>query len=186
MKDIIKEISLNTYYNSNIQIHLEVIQDVFANITSNSKMLVFGLGYDSKMWYEATSKNTFFVENNDLYIQLNKDISSNNIIKYDYKTTCSESTTLSNDIIHSFKIPEKLLNEAPFDIIIIDGPEGWGPTTPGRLIPCYWSTMLSKPGTIIYVDDSSRALENFCVQKYFKDYSKQVFTERESCTKIYM
>lgn len=35
-------------------------------------MLVFGLGYDSKMWYEGTNKNTYFVENNEKYIELNK------------------------------------------------------------------------------------------------------------------
>ncbi len=37
------------YYNTNIQIHKEVIEDVFSHFTPTSKMLVFGLGYDSKM-----------------------------------------------------------------------------------------------------------------------------------------
>jgi hypothetical protein len=93
---------------------------------------------------------------------------------------------LSDSKISSLKIPKKILSEAPFDIIIIDGPEGNGPNTPGRLIPCYWSTMLSKPSTIIYVDDASRPLENFCIEKYFKDYSKKVFTSRKICVKIYV
>ena len=175
------------YYNSKIQIHKDVIEDVFTHIKSNSKMLVFGLGYDSQMWYEGNAKNTFFIENNDNYIHLNKDIiSANNIIKYDYKTTCSKSMKLSDDKIMAFLIPEKIMNEAPFDIIIIDGPEGYSPGKPGRLIPCYWSTMLSKPGTIIYLDDSSRPLENLCIQKYFKEYPKKVFSQRSGCTKIYI
>lgn len=175
------------YYNSKIQIHKDVIEDVFTYFNSNSKMLVFGLGYDSKMWYEGNSKNTFFVENNDEYIHLNeKDISANNIIKYDYKTTCSESMKLSDNEIMKFTIPEKLLKEAPFDIIIVDGPEGWEKNKPGRLIPCYWSTLLSKKGTIIYIDDSNRALEKVCIQKYFKDYPQKVFNQRDGCTKIYM
>ena len=33
-------------------------------------MLVFGLGYDSKMWYNG-NKNTYFIESNDEYISLN-------------------------------------------------------------------------------------------------------------------
>jgi len=57
------------YFNNNIQIHKNVIQDVFANITSTTKMLVFGLGYDSKMWYEGNNKNTYFIENKDEYIK---------------------------------------------------------------------------------------------------------------------
>jgi hypothetical protein len=174
------------YYNTNIQIHKEVIDDVFSHFTSSSKMLVFGLGYDSKMWYEGNSKNTFFIENNDFYIDLNKDIPKNNVIKYDYKTTCSESMELSDSKISSFKIPKKILSEAPFDIIIIDGPEGHTRESPGRLIPCYWSTILSKPSTIIYIDDASRPLENFCIEKYFLKYSKKVFTSRKICVKIYV
>ena len=74
------------FYNNNIQIDKKVIDDIFKNIKPNTKMLVFGLGYDSKMWYEGNNKNTFFVENKDEYIELNKnDIPENNIIKYDYK-----------------------------------------------------------------------------------------------------
>lgn len=175
------------YYNSNIQIHKNVISDVFNHITPDTKMLVFGLGYDSKMWYEGNNKNTFFIENNYQYIQLNiNDISSNNIIYYDYKTKCSTSSALLDNEIEQFIIPEKILKEAPFDIIIIDGPEGWLPHKPGRLIPCYWSTLISKPGTIVYIDDSNRYLENFCIEKYFTNKHKKEFHERSKCTKIYI
>jgi len=41
------------FYNKNILISKKVIEDVFTNFTSNTKMLVFGLGYDSKMWYNG-------------------------------------------------------------------------------------------------------------------------------------
>lgn len=175
------------YYNSNIQIHTHVIEDVFKNITDSTKILVFGLGYDSKMWYEGNNRNTFFIENKDEYIQLNiKDIPLNNIVKYNYETTCASSNKLTDSDISKFKIPEAILTEAPFDIIIIDGPEGYSPEKPGRLIPCYWSTLLSKPGTIIYVDDSKRYIENYCINKYFKDKKKEYFNERNKCTKIYI
>jgi hypothetical protein len=175
------------YYNSNIQIDKSVINDVFTHFNSNSKMLVFGLGYDSKMWYEGNKKNTFFIENKDEYIKMNiKDIPQDNIIKYDYKTTCSSCIKLTDNEINDFKIPEKIVKEGPFDIIIIDGPEGFSPEKPGRLIPCYWSTMLSKPGTVIYVDDSNRHLENFCIKKYFQQYQKKEFPNRDKCTKIYI
>ena len=174
------------YYNSKIQLCKDVIDDVFTHITSDTKMLVFGLGYDSKMWYEGNSKNTFFIEHDQTYIDLNKDIPASNIIKYNYTTICSESMKLSDDKINSFIIPENIINQAPFDIIIIDGPTGGHPNSPGRLIPCYWSTLLSKPGTIIYIDDSSRPLEDFCIEKYFKEYPKKVFNKRLKSVKIYI
>jgi hypothetical protein len=137
------------------------------------------------MWFESTNKNTFFIEHNDKYIEMNKNhISSNNIIKYEYKTNCFSSFVLSDNEIQNFVIPEKIMNEAPFDIIIIDGPEGFSPEKPGRLIPCYWSTILSKPGTIIYIDDANRKLEKFCIEKYFKNYYKKEFNKREKCVKI--
>ena len=171
------------HYNTKIQIDKKVIDDVFANIKPDTKMLVFGLGYDSKMWYEGTCKNTYFVEDKDEYIQLN-DIPASNIIKYEYKTTCRDSMTLPDSELIKFSVPEKLLELAPFDIIIVDGPEGWSLDKPGRLIPCYWSSLLSKKGTIIYVDDSSRALEDYCVHKFFESHGKEIFPERSRCTKM--
>jgi hypothetical protein len=175
------------YYNSNIQIDKDVISDIFKEIKPDTKMLVFGLGYDSKMWYEGNNKNTFFVENNDKYIDLNiKFIPPNNIIKYNYKTTCSSSINLNDNQIENFIIPERIINEAPFDIIIIDGPEGFSAEKPGRLIPCYWSTKLSKSETVIYIDDANRPLEKYCIQKYFKDYKKTEFNKRDKCVKIHI
>lgn len=175
------------FYNSNIQLSKEVIEDVFSNIKQDTKMLVFGLGFDSKMWFEATNKNTYFVENKDEYIRLNeKSIPSEYIIKYDFETKCNTCMKLSDREISNFKLPQKLLNLAPFDIILIDGPEGYYPTAPGRLIPCFWSQFLSKPGTtIIYVDDSQRPIEDFCIKKFFPNKKKYELTKRFKTTKIY-
>lgn len=93
---------------------------------------------------------------------------------------------MSDDDIQKYIIPEKIMSEAPFDIIIIDGPEGYAPSKPGRLVPCYWSTMLSKKGTLIYIDDANRKLETFCIQKYFKQCPKKEFRTRDTCVKIYI
>ena len=171
------------YYNKNIQISKKIIEDVFSNFTSNTKMLVFGLGYDSKMWYNG-NKNNYFIEDNDEYINLN-DIPISNIIKYEYKNiNVKSSLKMSVDDINKFLIPEKIKDLGSFDIIIIDGPEGYHHSKPGRLIPYYWATLLSKKGTIIYADDSSRKLENYCIHKFFKDKEKIFYKERLGCMKI--
>jgi hypothetical protein len=175
------------YYNSHIQLDKDVIADVFTEIKEHTKMLVFGLGYDSTMWYKGNHSNTFFVEHNDTYIEMNKkDIPATNIIKYTYHTTCASSIPLTKEQISTFIIPEKIMKEAPFDIIIIDGPEGYSLEKPGRLIPCYWSTLLSKPGTVIYIDDANRTLEAYCIERYFKPYKKKEFNKRDKCVKVYM
>ena len=174
-------------YNKNIQIDKKVINDVFSNFKSNTKMLVFGLGYDSKMWYEGNNKNTYFVEDTKEYINLNlNDIPMDNIIEYKYNTTVENSFKLKDNEIRQNKLIETLTRLGPFDIILIDGPRGYNNNVPGRLIPCYWSTLLSKQGTIIYIDDSNRPLENYCINKFFKNKRKQVFIERNNCTKIFM
>jgi len=176
------------YYNRNIQIDTNVIVDIFKNIQPHTKMLVFGLGYDSKMWYEGTNKNTYFVENNENYIELNKnDIPSDHIIQYDYlNITCESSVTKTDEDLKSYKIPDALLLAAPFDIILIDGPEGWCISKPGRLIPCFWTRSLSKSGTLIYVDDAKRPLENYAINKFFHSDRKEIFNERGGCVKIYL
>jgi len=173
------------FYNSKIQIDKNVIDDVFSNLKNDTKLLVFGLGYDSKMWYEGNNKKTYFVENKKEYIDLNlNDIPSDNIIQYDYDTLVETSFNLTDNDINKYELDNKLKNLAPFDIIIIDGPEGWGNETPGRLLPCYWSTLLSKKGTIIYIDDANRKLENYCINKYFSNKEMKYFMERDKCVKI--
>jgi hypothetical protein len=175
----------NEYFHSNIQLAKSVIKDIFLNC-ENKKMLVFGLGYDSELWYNATNKNTFFIENNQQYIDLNKNIDSNNIIYHKYDNiTVKNSLQLTENQIKNFKIPNKILELAPFDIILIDGPNGFDEQCPGRLLPIFWSkTYLSKKETIIYIDDATRKLENKCINKYLLGKPKSYFNEREGTMKV--
>lgn len=62
----------------------------------------------------------------------------NNIIQCDYETLVENSFNLTDNDIMKYELNNKLKKLAPFDIIIIDGPEGYNNKTPGRLIPCYW------------------------------------------------
>jgi hypothetical protein len=177
---------LKKYYTNSIQIHTDVIGDIIDTcLHKNLKVLVFGLGYDSNLWYNLSDNNTFFVEDNQDYIDLNKDIPQSNIVKYKYKTTVEQSFDISDEEILVHSIPEELLKLGPFDIIIIDGPAGYAGNRPGRLLPIYWSkTYLSKPGTIIYIDDCKRRLEKHCIDRFLIDYRIKHFQERSGCDKF--
>jgi hypothetical protein len=182
MQDVIDK-----YYDSRIQTNKGIISDIAEEVYGkNKKMLVFGLGYDSSLWYNLSNKNTFFVEDNKEYIEMNKDISDDKIIQYGYEgITVSSSFNMTDDKLSSFIIPKKIIENAPYDIIYIDGPCGYKQDTPGRLLPIFWSkTFLSKTGTIIYIDDCNRPLEKLCVDNYFNNYNKSIFNVRCGCIKI--
>lgn len=173
------------FYSNKIQLAKEVIYDIKKNNTTNDNVLIFGLGYDSKMWFHQNNK-TYFIENNDEYIKLNKDvIPEENIIKYDYKNlTVKNSYNMNLDDMNLYKIPTKILQLAPFKIILIDGPPGYNNEQPGRLIPICWAKYLSNENTLIYVDDSSRKLETYAINKFFNNNPKIIFNSRLKCTKI--
>ena len=176
---------INKYYNESIQTSKKVINDIAFNCTKK-KMLVFGLGYDSELWYNLTNKNTYFVEDKLEYIDLNKNINSENIIYHQYKDiNVKKSFKLDDSFLKTIKIPDKLMKLSPFDIIYIDGPEGCTKNSPGRRLPFYWSkNILSKKGSLIYVDDIARLLESYCIHKYFGSNNKKFIDENIPCIKI--
>jgi hypothetical protein len=146
------------------------------------------------MWYEKNGKNTYFIEDKDEIInKFDGEIPIENIIKYEYKTCCKTSGLLKSKQIKEFKVPEELLRLTPFDVILIDGPENYHSDRyikkyakkPGRLIPCYWSSLLNKSGSIIYVNHSELVLEDYFIKRFFNDNVKEEFIGLHKCTKIY-
>lgn len=178
---------LEKFYNNGIQIAKSVIDDIIDEcLDKNLKILVFGLGYDSMLWYNMGKGNVYFVESNRSYIDLNPDIPKSNIIEYNYKNiTVEKSFDMSIENINSYPIPEHLSQLAPFDVIIIDGPPGYSENRPGRLLPIYWTKHhLSKKGTIVYVDDSKRKLESHCINRFLLEHKIKNFPERSGCDKF--
>jgi hypothetical protein len=178
---------IDKYYDKRIQTNILIINDIANEIyEKDKKMLIFGLGYDSNLWYNLTNKNIFFIENNQEYIKINKNISKENIIIYDYNgITVKTSFTMTDKEINSFMIPDEIIKNAPYDIIYIDGPPGYRENNPGRLLPIYWSsTVLSKPGSIVYIDDCKRPLESMCINRYFNNNKQEIFNIRDGCIKI--
>ena len=134
------------YYNKNIQLDKNVIIDIISEYKSDYKMLIFGLGYDSKLWYNLTNNNTYFIEDNQKWIDFNKDIDNKNKIKYKYLNLNFKEIAHNkkienyiNNILKNLEVNDDLINLGKFDIILIDGPAGYSKEYPGRIIPCYLS-----------------------------------------------
>jgi hypothetical protein len=65
-------------------------------------------------------------------------------------------------------VPE-FLRFAKWDVILIDGPEGGLPTSPGRGLPISWASALRTPETHIFVHDYERKLETLFTDRLLRD-----------------
>ena len=176
---------MKTHYRGRgIQLARLVCNDILAEIRSrkNPSMLVFGMGHDSSLWFEATKGNVVFIEDNQEYIDLNSTIPRQNIIKHDYSGVDRVSSlTATDEQMEEFSRPP--INKQ-FDVILIDGPEGFSNEKAGRRLPCLWTKKyFSKKGTLIYIDDSRRKMEKLCIEKYFPKVV-ETFPQRGGCDKI--
>lgn len=164
-----------------------IIRSLIADVTNKirPKMLVFGLAYDSELWSALTYHNTYFVEDNLDYIEVAK-VDPSRIFQYDYgDITVTQSFSMTNTELGARPLPTGLVEKAPFDIILIQGPTSYNKACPGRLLPIFWSNqVLSKPGSIIYVDDSQRALETYCIDRFFHDKAKTSIAAEGGCIRI--
>jgi len=164
-----------------------IIRSVIADVTNKirPKMLVFGLAYDSELWSSLTYLNTYFVEDNPDYIDVTP-VSSTHLLLYDYgDITVERSYSITDTELQAWPLPEGLLKKGPFDIILIQGPPSYNKACPGRLLPIYWSSnLLSKPGTVVYVDDSRRSLEAYCIDRFFHDNIKTAIAAEGGCMRI--
>lgn len=169
---------ISKYYTPKILLGKKIIDDIVDEMyNKNKSVLIFGLGYDSNLYYHANNgKNIWFVESNDEYINLCKEIDRKCVIKHDYNgITVKSSFNLTMDQIEKYPVPYQLIKNAPYDIILIDAPVGSHDGAPGRLLPVFWtSEFLAHTGSLVYIDDTDRPLEKYCVNKFFSGYTQKM------------
>jgi len=173
-------------FNKNIQLHARVIDDIANQLLPESKFLVFGLGYDSVLW-NSLCDNTYFVEHNKKYIELNRGhIPEGRICFHQYNDiSVYRSFKLSDSQLATYSRPLAVEEQGPFDVILIDAPTGYLPHLPGRLLACYWAlNYLSHSNSVIYIDDSKRKLERHCIDRYFQPFEKTYFPYRNGTCKV--
>jgi len=176
------------------QLNGDVLQSICARLHQNASLLVFGLGRDSKLWYQnAINKdNIFFLENHPDWLQFQDDDvrKVTRIVEYTsdaakYETELQDQTKLA--ALHE-SLPAEI--KRPFDMILVDSPMGmevnslpWlantlgdllgaktllqmhpAPHTPGRTQSIFAAKQLSHEHTLVYVDDFHRAVEQVATE----------------------
>lgn len=130
-------------------------------------LLVFGLGYDSLFWARLNrGGRTLFLEDNFGWLQ-NISRTSKFIfaLPVRYGTKRKEwKRFLADPGLNHMELP-RVVSGQPWDLILVDGPEGWSNDTPGRMKSIYLAAKLIKPDGDVFVHDCDREVENaFCDQ----------------------
>lgn len=142
---------------------------------SPCNFLIFGLGYDSPVWIEANKGGrTSFIENIRYWIRVNKKL-RNELVKMFFVKYSTKLEQWKNIIDNTKKLqmslPQEII-ETKWDIIFIDGPQGFKKGTPGRMQSIYASSLLAKKhfgSTDIFVHDINRPVESEYTAKYLKN-----------------
>lgn len=163
-----------------------IVRSVIADVTNKilPKMLVFGLAYDSELWAALTNQNTYFVESNIDFIEATT-VDPSRILYYDYgEITVESSYSMTDTDLSNWLLPNGLLEKAPFDVILVAGPDSYNKQCPGRMLPLFWCQQLSRAGSVVYVDDSRRSLETYCIDRFFHEKAKTAIVAPGGCMRI--
>jgi hypothetical protein len=172
-----------------VQLAHSVIHDIVNEIQrrQNSKVLVFGLGFDTPIWKEAarrSSSSVIFVEENPKYIALNPTTMMVYMSASAWGTSVDKGHLVDDSKL--CEIPDCLAS-LKFDVILVDGPTGYSPKSPGRQGSIWWSSQLCAPGGVVYIDDAHRPIESKSIERYFEEPEFMVVwknNERNGSVKI--
>jgi len=151
-----------------IQMETPEISTILRSITPPLNLLVFGVGNDSPLWHciNKGGKTVFIEDRMDWFIKKKKEYPFLEAYIVEYKTKISEwRELLGNPKKLRLDFP-KSVSETKWDMVLVDGPEGWAENTPGRMKSIYWSSRLVKKGGIVFVHDSEREVERAYGEKY--------------------
>lgn len=129
------------------------------------RLFIVGAGHDTEMYVRANSRGrTLVVESDGRWLEeINKLGCETALVTYD--------TQLKAPPLDPCSIPKGIppsVLEEPWDVIIIDGPEGWYPAAPGRQQSIFLAANLAKAGTLVFLHDYERPLETAFASKYLK------------------
>ena len=158
------------FYNSAILLSVQQIEAIAGAMYTRQpvcRMLVFGCGNDSPLWFALNKKGrTVFLETSVAWInKVRSNASSLEICHYELPENVSVSSCLEADTLPEVN-PPAVLFEEEWDVILIDGPPGFQPGQPGRALPIMWASQVRSSRTHVFLHDFQRPLEKLYGTKY--------------------
>jgi len=136
-------------------------------------LLVFGVGNDSGYWdatngRRGTRGHTLFVEDNPAWAQWAvRRWPHLNVARVAYGTIRSQwREYLAHPSARRALDVPAVLRERPWDVVLVDAPEGWGDETPGRMQSIDMAARVAAPGADVFVHDCDREVERACVDAF--------------------
>jgi glucuronoxylan 4-O-methyltransferase len=162
IKEEIAELAKNNPYQLSEAEYTLIVEMLISKSPCN--MLVFGVGKDSKLWINLNLGKTVFLEDNlSWFERICAEIPHINAHLVEYNTQRKEWKSW----LKKARREDLLLNlplevwETKWDIIFVDGPEGWTDEKPGRMKSIYTAAMLAQKSQNceVFVHDCDRPVE---------------------------
>jgi len=150
------------FYSSKIQLHRKYLTHIVKIVRSipGCKLLVWGVGYDSKLWCAVNQGGTtIFIEDHPKWArQIAQEITCP-VVNVSYTTRLEQANSLLRDESRlQLALPAEI-QKLRFDVILVDGPDGRKAGAPGRMVSIYMSSRLSHDDSHVFVHDYQRPVE---------------------------
>lgn len=133
------------------------------------RLLVFGLGHDSRYWVASNSGGTtVFLENDSTWAhKIAAEIGGSRIVDVRYSHRRSEWRSLLNtpELLH-LGLPTDVRGVF-WDVILVDGPTGMLPEQHGRMQSIFAASQLVSPKGHVFVHDCDREVERIYCDRFF-------------------
>ncbi|XP_053380127.1 uncharacterized protein LOC128548747 [Mercenaria mercenaria] len=152
----------------------EQIKTISENLPEKGTLLVWGLGNDSPYWHNRTKGKVVYIED-DIpkrkagimwYDTIVKQNSFLEVYRVHYTTNTVRSFTkyinspeIWSELDLSSQLPASV-TQTHWNVIIVDAPLGCCQKGPGRYQSIYYSSVLGRKGTHVFVDDFERKVEH--------------------------
>lgn len=170
-------------WNQHILLAPNQISKIMSVVRPDSKVLVFGAGYDSKLWSSGPnivqskgmappSGRTLVLEDDPHWIEkvgaANPEVDVRPVA---YHTTLLDQQKYKDDetLLKEDFPADELANgkdSRAWDVIIVDAPQAFKKDTPGRMKSIYWASKLVKNDGYVFVHDFNRGTEQWFSKKY--------------------
>ncbi len=143
------------------QISAKAVATARDYLGTGGRLLVFGLGLDSSTWELVNrSGRTVFLEDVPGWIDISsEEAPDREVYRITYETTLASSLRYEDRSEIPLPTLPGELTLTKWDVVVVDGPYGWGPETPGRSASISLAQCLVAPGGIVIVDDYDRPVE---------------------------